>query len=299
MSITSKHTYTCKTVSYRRLPDSESSFIERRAIYVNSDYIEEAKNFIVKNGVNDILISPYHGFIEGNLNFILDIKKLKGVDIFVASNVDISAVEKCTDLEYLRISDSKQKIDLSYLSNLEWLVLGWHKKMKLPLPDNSRLKYLWIYRPADKTLQFLPHYRDLASIYMLGGSTVALDGVERFKNLRKYTHEFCKNLHDISKLTELSRLEHLRLDLCRKIEVGDIFERCKKLKTLAYLRCPDLPSLAFINKMKELEWLVLADVNVLDGDMTPLLKLKHFEFYPSKRHYSHTCEELKKIHANQ
>jgi len=252
-----------------------------------------------QNGVDLIRISPYHGFTEGNLDFILDIKKLKGIDIYRSNQIDISAIEKRTDLEDLSIRENKQKIDLSCHSNLVWLVIHWHKKIKLPLPRKSRLEFLLFSSPTDKTLLFLPHYRHLAWISMCGGSTVSLDGIERFKNLRKYEHHYGKNLQDISNLTELPCLEHLRFENCTKIEVGDIIERCKNLKTLAYFRCPDLPSLAFINKMKKLEWFGFGDLNVLDGDMTPLLKLKDFAFYPNKRHYSHTCEELKKIHAGQ
>jgi|GEM_PF-986228 len=291
--------YTYGTIKTWRWNGDNLSFFDNASLDVNSDYIDEAKKIIDKNGVDMIRISPYHGFKKGSLDFILDVKKLRGIHIYRSANVDISAIEKRTDLEYLRIAENKQRIDLSHLSNLLLLTIDWHKKIKLPLPDNSRLEFLLLGSFSEKTLLSLPCYTQLAWLSICGGSIVSLDGLERFKNLRIYEHRLGKKLHDISKLVELPNLKELELNLCKNIEIEDIFERCKKLKILKYLGCADLPSLAFIKKMKRIEDFRFGGTNILDGDLTPLLQLKDFGFYPNKRHYSHTYEKLKQIHAEE
>ena len=94
----------------------------------------------------------------------------------------------------------------------------------------------------------------------------------------------------------MPKLEELRLDNCKKINFEGIFEKCHKVKQLACNGGPDVPSLSFLKQMKSIEVFRFCETNILDGDLTPLLQLKDFGFYPNKKHYSHTSEQLEEIH---
>ena len=60
---------------------------------------------------------------------------------------------------------------------------------------------------------------------------------------------------------------------------------------LAYGMSATLPSIKFIKNCSRLKELRFVDVDVADGDMTPLLTLEDFAF-TKKRHFSHTEKEL-------
>ena len=60
--------------------------------------------------------------------------------------------------------------------------------------------------------------------------------------------------------------------------------------------CGNLASLAFLNKLLALDEFRFVKMEVLDGDLTPLLRLKSVGFI-DKRSYSHTCAEVEAITA--
>jgi hypothetical protein len=180
------------------------------------------------------------------------------------------------------------------------LFIDWNPKIILPtgvLSDS--LKILSITNYKSRTLETIPQYRNLLGLCVYNGSVVSLSGLERFKNIRLYEHHYARNLQDISALSKLRSLTELELDHCKKIQDTNILEQCNELKILRYFDCPNLPSLSFLKKMKNLEFFSFSGINIEDGDVTPLLKLKYFGFYPNKKHYSHTCEELEKIHKRE
>ena len=47
--------------------------------------------------------------------------------------------------------------------------------------------------------------------------------------------------------------------------------------------------------MPKLEDFRFVDTNVIDGDLSPLIRLKYAGFF-DKKHYSHTREQIKKHH---
>jgi internalin A len=47
--------------------------------------------------------------------------------------------------------------------------------------------------------------------------------------------------------------------------------------------------------MKSIESFRFGDIDIKDGNVAHLLSLNDFGFYPNKRHYSHTREELEEI----
>ena len=55
-----------------------------------------------------------------------------------------------------------------------------------------------------------------------------------------------------------------------------------------------VPSLKFLNELPKLEWFTFVEANVLDGDLTPCLRLKHAGTYPDRRHYNLKDSQLPK-----
>ena len=51
-------------------------------------------------------------------------------------------------------------------------------------------------------------------------------------------------------------------------------------------KCGEIPALAFLNKLMELESFSFLGTDIIDGDLTPCLRLK-FAGFLDKRHHSH------------
>jgi internalin A len=279
--------------------DNGEKYTQYKMLTMSSNDIDEAIDIVKQNKIDIIHISPAHGFTRGNLDFIQNMKNLFGIDIFDSKNIDISAIERCDHLKFIRISQTPQPIDLSHLSGLAHLAVTWHRHLTLPSPQKSNLKSLLLSGYKYKTLESLPYYRNLVSLSMHCGSITSLIGLERFQSLKLYHHMYGRNLCDIRPLTKLHLLEDVMLEHCKKIRIEGILEQCKKLKVLKYFACPNLPNLSFLQHLKDIEFFSFSNVNIEDGDMTPLLKLKYFGFYPDKKHYSHTCNELRKIYQER
>lgn len=272
---------------------------KKQGLHIDSDYIKESLEYIKKNNIATICISKCYGYQENDIDFILDHKNITGIEVYDAKGIDISAIENATWLQHLRISEEGPPIDLSKLNHLESLNISWTKrKYVLPSYENGKsLRLLYLWRCKKKTLDFLSHYENLEFLTVTHGSSVSLSGIDRFQKLRYYEHSYGKNLVDISAVAKLPQLEELRFDHCKKIEIDGVLEQCQSVKRLALISCCDVPSLSFLRKMKYIEDFRFGSTNILDGDLTPLLQLKDFAFYPNKRSYSHTEEELKKIRA--
>jgi hypothetical protein len=68
------------------------------------------------------------------------------------------------------------------------------------------------------------------------------------------------------------------------------------------MKVPDLENIQFIELMPNLKWLNLMDTNVIDGDMSPLLRHPSLEYsvFTSKKHFSHTEAQVRAaLHAKE
>lgn len=69
------------------------------------------------------------------------------------------------------------------------------------------------------------------------------------------------------------------------------------LKNLLIMGCSDIPSIAFVSRLKKLESFGLLDTTVKDGKLDPLLSLERLTMVgiTDKKHYSHKDAQLRKL----
>ena len=127
-----------------------------------------------------------------------------------------------------------------------------------------------------------------------------------------------KKLTSIEPLCDLAHLQKLNLQIIKDLKVGKEINRLKSLQDLFVEKCgwtdfsplridalrelfaSTVESLRFILHLKNLEHLSFWDC--VDGDLTPVLehaKLKHVDFTPEKKHYTHREADLQKQLAAQ
>lgn len=134
--------------------------------------------------------------------------------------------------------------------------------------------------------------RNLEILHIYGSKIQNLDGVEKL-SIRVLSLARNNKLDDIHKINEVSSLENLEIECCKKLLD---FSFLKDNSYIEDLFIDKLDSIDFVESMPNLKKINFW--NCKDGNMTPLLKSQSLEdvnFYPNKRHYTHTLKEIEEI----
>lgn len=134
--------------------------------------------------------------------------------------------------------------------------------------------------------------RNLEVLHIYGSKIQNLDGVEKL-SIRELSLARNNKLDDIHKINEVSSLENLEIECCKKLLDFSFLKGNSNIKDLFIDK---LDSIDFVESMPNLKKINFW--NCKDGNMTPLLKSQSLEdvnFYPNKRHYTHTLKEIEEI----
>ena len=186
----------------------------------------------------------------------------------------------------------KQKftIDISRFTKLQHLGSDYWKGL-VNLDKAYSLTSMVICKYPFSNLSLFSELRNLQILHIYSSQIRSLDGIEKLP-IKELCLAINNKLEDIHKINEISTLE--RLDI----------ERCKMLTDFTFLRgnpyiqdlLIDKPdSIDFIMSMPNLKKINFW--NCKDGNMNPLLQSQSLEiinFYPNKKHYTHTIEEINK-----
>ena len=186
----------------------------------------------------------------------------------------------------------KQKftIDISRFTKLQHLGSDYWKGL-VNLDKAYSLTSMVICKYPFSNLSLFSELRNLQILHIYSSQIRSLDGIEKLP-IKELCLAINNKLEDIHKINEISTLEHLDI------------ERCKMLTDFTFLRgnpyiqdlLIDKPdSIDFIMSMPNLKKINFW--NCKDGNMNPLLQSQSLEiinFYPNKKHYTHTIKEINK-----
>lgn len=134
----------------------------------------------------------------------------------------------------------------------------------------------------------------LDSIVMVCSKNKTLDGIDRSKNMQCLYFYYNRNLHDISALQQVkSSLKALRIENCPNIEDFSVLGELENLELLELTGSNHIESLSFLNNMKNLRTFVF-DMNVMDGNLTPCLRLEYAASLRNRKHYNLKDKDLPK-----
>ena len=134
-----------------------------------------------------------------------------------------------------------------------------------------------------------------------------LNGIEKFPQVKDITLWYCSSLSDISAINKLPNLLNLDLGPCPRLKDLNVLasndnlralclnsyknvdiEIIKTLKELRFLylyHCNPIPSIKFIDDLKKMVGLTLLSTKIIDGDLTPAMRLKDTDIMVM-RHYN-------------
>jgi len=245
-----------------------------------------------RDRIQGIGLSPHKGYKLSNLAFLKDYPEVIGVAVPYAEKIDLGDLSRLRNLRYLSISGSRQKLDLDIFEKLEELRVEWHPKLHMP-PKFTSLRKLLLrgYKSKTKDLSSLPEIPNLTRLELVQGNLERLEGVQRFSRLQSAEFSYMKNLKDISALRNVGAFTDLRFATCKAVEDFSITKSIPNLVALRIIDCGNLSSITFLNEIPKLEEFRFVKTKIMDGDLSPLLRLKRVGFLPSKG-YSHTPEQI-------
>ena len=186
----------------------------------------------------------------------------------------------------------KLKIDLSRIPSLKKLYSAQEYITNLNQAVN--LEILSINHYKKKNLLELKNLKKLKWLTITSSSIVSLEGCEFLESLEELRLYYNRSLEDISALQgNADTFAFLDVENCGRISDFSVLETLENLEALRIYGRNKIPSIQFINKLKHLESFVF-DINVLDGDLTPCLRLKWADCFVSRKHYNLKNDQLPK-----
>ena len=266
-----------------------------KIIWLRSDDLDGCIQYYQDNKLDGFGISQYEGFEDQRLEFLKKFPRLEALVIPYANKFDISPLQSLKQLRFLSLSGSTQELDLGIFPRLEEIRIECHRKLTLPPPQSSSLTaiYLRCYKPAIHDLEELSSYAKLRRIELVQSSIRSLAGGERLRLLQHAEFSYLPKLEIIAQVAR-TPVELLHFEVCRSIRDPESLATAPQLKILRYLNCGKLESIKFIAKIKTLEEFRFVKTKILDGDLSPLLRLKAVGFLPAKW-YSHTPKQIEEL----
>ncbi|NJS37302.1 MAG: leucine-rich repeat domain-containing protein [Brachymonas sp.] len=263
---------------------------ERHLLLRAEDLPGGAKVAILEEGIRSIAVVKGVHYHAEDINGLLELPHFKELSLG-GEAMDISVVTQLHFLEKLSIGDDVVRIgcDVSGLTKLRELDITISKHQSLPsaeLPKLTKLR-MWNFREKNlKQLKFMPALQEL--LLHEARNLESLGGIEHCKQLKRIDIAFCPKLLSIEALSKLNHLEYLEFESAKKIkDLTPVFD-ISSLITLIAINLSTVDSILGIKNLKNLKHLTWRGIEILDGNLTPLLEslgLKHGYVTPNKKYY--------------
>ena len=267
----------------------------KKFLIIESDRLRECIDYCRREHIVSVAVSPYHGYLLDDVDFLSGCPHVRAVYL-QRELLDYCGLYSLPNLQWLS-AIFRHSIDFSKLPSIQVISTDWNPSTHKALISSCSLAKLWLrgYKPQSSDLSEIRALGKLVDLHLLLSPIKSVSGIESLSRLKKLGLSYCPRLRDITSLLLLENsLQELEIDHCKQIQNLDQIRALKNLRKAILADSGVLPSLKFIEKMPRLEFLSFVGMNVLDGDMTPCLKLKYAGFLP-KRHYSHTSQEIARM----
>ncbi len=221
------------------------------------------------------------------------IRQLKINDDFkIKKLLSVESLYSIQNLKLLSFKDKSFKLDFSKIPQLETLYFKYNKGVS-NLGALKNLNDLLIFSLNVPNCKKLSELSNLEMLRLTRGNFTTLQGIENLKKVKRFDVAYNSKLTDAKAISSLSCLEKLHIEKCKLLTDFSFLEGNTSIKELFI---DNLDSIDFVSSMPNLEKINFWDCK--DGNMKPLLEsksLKQINFYPNKKHYTHTIEEIIEI----
>jgi hypothetical protein len=158
-------------------------------------------------------------------------------------------------------------------------------------------KYLNVrgFKSKHKNFEDFPANGSVKYVELSLSNITSFKGVSVLGKVKRVEVHYCLKLENDHGLSEISdSIEWLHINQSKKFSIGDELIGLSNLKVLCLNRCAPLQNLEFLDRFPQLLDFRFVDTNVIDGDLTPILR------HPTlcslgtldKRHYNMRSDDL-------
>ncbi|WP_268846591.1 hypothetical protein [Flavobacterium aestivum] len=162
--------------------------------------------------------------------------------------------------------------------------------------DDIEYGIIWYFKYKGISFDLLPKSEKLLYLEINSANFKDFIGVKKYGNLKRLELHYCTKLENDLGLSSLKNtLEFLHINQSKKIKLSKELSQLKKLKVLCLNNCGPLENLIFLNDFPNLIDFRFVNTDVLDGDLSPILKhptLRTVSF-SDKRHFNYKNDEIK------
>jgi internalin A len=246
-----------------------------RTLTVTGPWSSRAEEALYRPDVVRLALNYTRGF-SGDLEF-LDAWPISRLHILDRSLVDLYPVTRLGEtLEELDIQTAPDvQIDLGALSRLRRLSTHWDN-ISETLSYASGLEHLEVWQFDGEDIADLDLEAPLTRLKLVDTpNLLSLDGIEAFSELTFFFVALARELDDLDAIPAVAdNLKELEIETCLGVTAIDAVGALENLRFLGVSDCGRIDSLSPLANLTELEVLYAwGSTRVLDGDLTPLLKL--------------------------
>lgn len=256
----------------------------RTTLWLDSNRIDECMTYYRNNDIDTLGVNAVRGYTRNDIAFLRAYPFISALTLVspASGDFELEPVRSLRSLRSLTVS-APLLLPLDEFINLEIVRGVWHSK--LTFKGCTRLRVLDIskYNPKSKDLTSLAELPLLRELSLAQSPIVSVNGINRFPALERLDLAYAPKLRDLSGVELLPFLEELHCRNCPKLEHLSRSGILTRLRSLWLNGCASLPSLEFLNGMAGLNEFRFVNTNVLDGDLSPLLRLKWVGFLPKAR----------------
>jgi hypothetical protein len=266
---------------------------------IKSAWQDSFLKILLNKEINELELNDGKGWRGENVNFLQSLPNLKSLTIIDFNIKSIDAVHCLHELQKIQFSTySKVPINFNSFPKLTNCGFEWIKGSD-SLFECSNLKNLGINRYDKRSSDVFSQLVNLEKLTILNSPIENLQGLSSLRKLLYLSMANLKEVTALRGLEDLQQLEELEIQRCKGI--GDISEvfRLNKLKRLLLIDIGDIASIKGIENLKELkDFLFYESTNIIDGDLSPILKLKNLSkiSFQNRKHYTHRREDFGKLY---
>jgi Leucine-rich repeat (LRR) protein len=247
---------------------------------LNSSDLISAKDAILFEGVQDLVLARCFGYVDFDLSCLLKLPKFSGLSIHSDCDLDASGLAFLPHLTSLSLGDALTKgCDLGVLQRLRELSITLSKNQQLPTVQMPSVRALSVWSLKKKDLRVLEYFPNLEELTIIESRQLTkLDGLECCCKLLKLNIAYCPRLENIDTLQELPQLVELECTNLKKIlDISPVYG-LNGLQRLILDKVTGVNDLSQIPRLTSVQHLALVNIDLLDGNLLPILDMPSLEY---------------------
>jgi hypothetical protein len=221
------------------------------------------------------------------------------LEIADVKHVNTRQLDCLENLRGLRLESPGAGLDFACFPHLEIYTGDWHvDNQNLKACRDLRRLHLWHFNPRSLDLSVFTDMTRLEELKIIQTNVTSLSGVETLEDLRFLKVGYAPKLKTLDALASPDwQLRELDLAKAKKTESYNPIASLRYLRRLRLSTCAPMRNLKWMEGMERLDFFAFVDTDVVDGDLSPLLRLPALRYVGTmaRRHYNYTGERLNEL----